>query len=133
MVTSLCHLALFLPFYVSPFLFPASQSSLSHPELSYLAGVTAADVARPQTSASPVLLHLYSADQTNRFNSPKLAVLTAALMCSWAARAKSQLNMLQTHEAYTGYPGARLKSCVSKKVQVLASGYGWQCEQNKHS
>lgn len=105
MVTSFCHLALFLPFslffYVSLFLFsatsPSSRSSPpSHPELSYLAGVTAADVARTQTSASPVLLHLYSADQTNRFNSPKLAVLTAALMCSWAAWAESQLNMLQT-------------------------------------
>lgn len=76
---------------------------LSNPELSYLAAVTAAAVARPQTSASPVPQHLYSADQTNRFNSPKLAVLTAALMCSWPACAKSQLNMLQTHVAYTQY------------------------------
>lgn len=89
---------------------PSSPSSpSSHPELSYLAGATAADVARPQTSASPVPLHLYSADQANRFNSPKLVVLTAALMCSWAAWAKSQLNMLQAHEAYTGNSRARLQ------------------------
>ncbi|TNN42210.1 hypothetical protein EYF80_047636 [Liparis tanakae] len=54
-----------------------------------------------------VALHLYSADQTNRFNSPKLAALIAALMCSWAA---SQRNMLpQTHAARTGYPRAGLE------------------------
>lgn len=110
-VTSLCHLPLFLPLPPSFFIsFPLSCHltflpiiPLSNPELSYLAAVTAAAVARPQTSASPVPQHLYSADQTNRFNSPKLAVLTAALMCSWPACAKSQLNMLQTHVAYTQY------------------------------
>lgn len=112
-----CYLALFLPF--SPFISHAASchhTLPSHPELSYLAGVTAADVARPQTSVSPVPLHLYSADQTNRFNSLKLAVLTAALMCSWAAWAKSQLNMLQTHEAYTGNPRARLEMHGSNKL-----------------
>ena len=119
------HLNISLPFKLSfpflslsPFCFPATTDPPPppHPELSDLAGVTAADVARPQTSASPVPLHLYSADQTNRCNSLKLAVLTAAFMCSWAAWPKSQLNMLQTHEASTGNPSARLEMCVCNKV-----------------
>jgi len=64
---SVCYHLTLLPIVLSPAL------------LSYLAEMTAADVARPQTSASLVPLQLYSADQTNRFNSPKLAVLTAVV------------------------------------------------------
>lgn len=87
-VTFPCHLLSSLPFspclfffFSSPFATnsPSSQLSPFHPPLSYLAVVSAADVARPQTSASHVPLQLNSADQTNRFNSLKLAAPAAAV------------------------------------------------------
>lgn len=82
---SASQLFLFLPLFLHLPHPPSSQSLLSHPVLPCLAGVTVTDVPRPQTSASLVPAASLSADQSNRSSSPQPAVLTAALMCSWAA------------------------------------------------
>lgn len=111
-------------------------SSRPETEPSYQAEATAADVARPQTSASHVPPQLYSADQTNRWYSLNLAVVPAVVQLAgpgtitaenavnmpsvqWISKSRCQRNLFLINLAFFSVQKIKVTRFQKQKLAIL--------------